>query len=186
MLVKFNNYIMNKTYVVFEGRQKGIFEDWETCEKQIHKFKGQQYKSYASLEEAENSYDDHLSNKNKKTKYEESIFCNVHCNTSSKEMNYYVTDLKNNNRLHGSPKFIGATSHIGDFLAIVEALKIAKKNNDERTIYSSNSVAIKWVENKKINSKINWNSDNEKLFKIVKSYTDWLKLNNYKNIIIKK
>ncbi|WP_432468198.1 ribonuclease H1 domain-containing protein [Agarivorans sp. Z349TD_8] len=45
-----------KYYVVWQGRETGIFSDWATCKKQIDKFAGARYKSFASLAEAEAAF----------------------------------------------------------------------------------------------------------------------------------
>lgn len=42
-------------YAVKVGRKIGIFEDWEECKKQVHKYSGAEYKKFSSLKEA-NSY----------------------------------------------------------------------------------------------------------------------------------
>lgn len=44
-----------KFYVVWKGRETGIFTDWNTCKKQIHKFKGASYKSFKTRSEAESA-----------------------------------------------------------------------------------------------------------------------------------
>ncbi len=45
-----------KYYVVWEGREKGIFTDWNTCNKHIDKFAGARYKSFKTREEAESAF----------------------------------------------------------------------------------------------------------------------------------
>ena len=45
-----------KYYVVWEGRETGIFTDWNTCKKQIDKFAGAKYKSFKTLGEAEAAF----------------------------------------------------------------------------------------------------------------------------------
>ena len=44
---------MKKYYAVRSGRQKGIFEDWASCEKQVKGYRGAEYKSFKSLSEAQ-------------------------------------------------------------------------------------------------------------------------------------
>ncbi len=41
-----------KYYVVWQGRETGIFTDWDTCKKQVDKFTGAKYKSFKTLAEA--------------------------------------------------------------------------------------------------------------------------------------
>jgi ribonuclease HI len=45
-----------KFYVVWQGRQTGIFTDWNTCKKQVDAFAGAKYKSFKTREEAEAAF----------------------------------------------------------------------------------------------------------------------------------
>jgi len=45
-----------KFYVVWQGRETGIFTDWNTCKKQVDKFAGAKYKSFPTLKEAEAAF----------------------------------------------------------------------------------------------------------------------------------
>ena len=45
-----------KFYVVWQGRKTGIFNDWATCKQQIEKFSGAQYKSFPTLDEAQEAF----------------------------------------------------------------------------------------------------------------------------------
>lgn len=45
-----------KFYVVWKGRETGIFTDWATCKKQIERFSGARYKSFPSRAEAEAAF----------------------------------------------------------------------------------------------------------------------------------
>jgi len=47
---------VKKYYVVWQGRETGIFTDWNSCKKQIDKFAGARYKSFKSLVEAEAAF----------------------------------------------------------------------------------------------------------------------------------
>lgn len=49
---------MAKYYAVKKGRQTGIFSTWEECQTMVNGFKGAQYKSFASMQEAENYLND--------------------------------------------------------------------------------------------------------------------------------
>ena len=48
--------LAKKFYVVWEGREKGIFTDWDTCKRHIDKFAGAKYKSFKTRAEAEAAY----------------------------------------------------------------------------------------------------------------------------------
>jgi len=45
--------VAKKYYVVWEGRERGIFTDWDTCKRQVDQFAGARYKSYKTRQEAE-------------------------------------------------------------------------------------------------------------------------------------
>jgi len=45
-----------KFYVVWQGRETGIFTDWNTCKKQVDQFAGARYKSFKTSEEAEAAF----------------------------------------------------------------------------------------------------------------------------------
>lgn len=46
----------SKFYVVWAGRETGIFTDWNTCKKQVDGFTGARYKSFTSRAEAEAAF----------------------------------------------------------------------------------------------------------------------------------
>jgi len=45
-----------KFYVVWQGRQTGIFSDWDTCKKQVDAFPSAKYKSFKTRQEAEAAF----------------------------------------------------------------------------------------------------------------------------------
>lgn len=45
-----------KFYVVWKGRETGIFTDWASCKRQVDKFAGARYKSFPTREEAEAAF----------------------------------------------------------------------------------------------------------------------------------
>ncbi|KAK1664319.1 hypothetical protein QYE76_052478 [Lolium multiflorum] len=47
---------MPMTYVVYKGRVPGVYDDWEDCRRQVHRFSGNSYKGYPTRVEAEGRY----------------------------------------------------------------------------------------------------------------------------------
>ena len=45
-----------KFYVVWQGRQTGIFTDWDSCKKQVDAFPAAKYKSFKTRSEAESAF----------------------------------------------------------------------------------------------------------------------------------
>ena len=48
--------VAKKYYVVWQGRETGIFTDWTTCKKHVEKFAGARYKSFPTMAEAESAF----------------------------------------------------------------------------------------------------------------------------------
>ena len=46
----------NKYYVVWKGREIGVYSTWESCKMQIEGFKGAQYKSFPDRASAEHAF----------------------------------------------------------------------------------------------------------------------------------
>ena len=58
---------MKKWYVVFKGRVPGVYTDWSECHAQVDKFKGNNYISFQTRQEAETSYLKFLEGERKNT-----------------------------------------------------------------------------------------------------------------------
>jgi viroplasmin and RNaseH domain-containing protein len=55
---------MNPCYVVFNGRKRGVFDNWPNCQEQVHKFHGASYKKYNSYEVAVAAFNSRRNNSN--------------------------------------------------------------------------------------------------------------------------
>ena len=44
------------SYVVYKGKVPGVYDDWEECRRQVHRFSGNSYKGYTTRAEAESRY----------------------------------------------------------------------------------------------------------------------------------
>jgi ribonuclease HI len=79
-----------------------------------------------------------------------------------------------------------ATNNIGEFLAIVHALALYKKNGKElKVIYSDSLNAISWVKQKKCKTKYEKTDTNEKVFDLIQRAVTWLQNNHYDTKILK-
>ena len=47
-------------YVVYKGRVPGVYDDWEDCRRQVHRFNGNSYKGYTTMAKAEARYTRYL------------------------------------------------------------------------------------------------------------------------------
>ena len=44
------------SYVVYKGKVPGVYDDWEECRSQVHRFSGNNYKGYTTRADAEVRY----------------------------------------------------------------------------------------------------------------------------------
>lgn len=191
-----------KYYVVWKGRKPGIYSSWNSCKRQIEKFKGAQYKSFTKLEEAEvafsKKYEDFKGkNTKKKTlsadeskKYGspilESISVDAACSGNPGKMEYRGVLTHNSKEIFRKGPYERGTNNIGEFLALVHAISLLKlKNNSTTPIYSDSKIAMNWVKRKKCNTNIYFDNSNKDLLDLIKRAEKWLNNNTYKNPIMK-
>ena len=44
------------SYVVYKGKVPGVYDDWEECRRQVHRFSSNSYKGYTTRAVAESRY----------------------------------------------------------------------------------------------------------------------------------
>lgn len=187
---------MAKYYVIWKGRETGIFEDWNVCRKLIEGFDGAQYKSFKTLIEAQEAqkkgyYKSIAPNKTASAKSKTPFptypawAVDAAWNTKTGDMEYQGVDLLTKTKVfHKGPYFDG-TNNIGEFLAIVHALALLKKHNSEAPIFSDSKTAISWVTKKKANTKLEKTSRNGELFELLERAEKWLQTHTFSNKILK-
>ena len=190
-----------KYYTVWKGKQPGIYNNWKDCKKAIEGYKGAQYKSFLSLEEAkkafDKSYDDYKGKSTtKKTLTKEqllkigqpnynSIAVDAASSGNPGIMEYRGVDTKTGKELFKQGPFKQGTNNIGEYLAIVHGLAFLKKQQSNRIIYTDSRTAISWVKKKKCNTKLEENSKNKEVFELIKRANAWLEANTYQTPIVK-
>ncbi len=189
-----------KYYVVWKGRKTGIFTTWAECEQQTKGFQGASFKSFPTLDEAENAFKQGKNTgssgsaktgaKPKNTNItaeaidENSISVDAACSGNPGLMEYRgVHTTTGETIFHYGPVF--GTNNIGEFLGIVHALALLKKQGENTTIYSDSMTALSWVRNKKANTSLKRDSRTEELWQMIERAEAWLKENTYTNKVIK-
>ena len=187
-----------KYYVVWEGHNTGIFSSWADCQVQIKAYPNAKYKSFESLEEAEEafhgqSYSSHAksSSKNKLKDWKTivpqgSIAVDAACAGNPGDMEYRGVDPFTGMVIfHIGPKKNG-TNNIGEFLAIVHALALLKKaGNSTAAIYTDSKTALSWIRRKTANTKLEFNASNLEIRDLLVRAQHWLHSNSYSNPICK-
>ncbi len=188
-----------KFYVVWEGKAPGIYHSWEECQTQIMGVASAKYKSFETLNEAQlafkGKYYDFIEKKESKKSVvhvplsnivADSIAVDAACSGNPGLMEYQgMTTITKKQIFHQGP-FKNGTNNIGEFLALVHALALLKKKDNNTTaIYTDSKTAIKWVKDKKAKTKLEPNKDNKILFELIQRAEQWLAQNTYKTPILK-
>jgi ribonuclease HI len=187
-----------KYYTVWEGRQTGVFDDWESCKKQILGHENAKCMSFSSKESALAAYHSNYWDFVKKEKKEptreknvsgnfirESIAVDAACSGNPGKMEYQGVYTETGQRLfHVGPMEQG-TNNIGEFLAIVHALALLKKEHNSLPIYSDSVNAMLWVKNKRCGTKLEKTPMNTAIFDLIARAEKWLSENTYTTRIMK-
>jgi len=189
-----------KYYVVWEGREKGIFDTWEKCKKQVEGFEEAKYKSFESLEEAKKAIHGNpwtYFGKNAKTEakaellklYGEpvkpAICVDAACSGNPGVIEYRGVNLETGMEIFHRGPFPEGTNNIAEFLAIVSGIVYLKKNDLPWPLYTDSRNAINWVKRKECATKLARNATNNDLFGLLDRALDWLNLNTYQTSILK-
>ncbi|KAB1158885.1 ribonuclease H [Tenacibaculum aiptasiae] len=191
-----------KYYVVWQGKEKGIFTSWNACKKQITGYEGAQYKAFIDKKEAEiaftKSYNDYKGKDTKKivlsaaekAKYGnpilESISVDAACAGNPGKMEYRGVLTHNKKEIFKMGPFINGTNNIGEFLALVHGIALLKsKNMHELPIYSDSKIAMGWVRKKQCRTNIVFDEKNKDILDLIKRAEKWLKENSFKNPLLK-
>ena len=195
-----------KFYVVWKGREPGIYRTWTDCQTQIDGFTDAQFRSFATLSEAEAAYagtpeeaaDAAAANKSpskstKKAKASpdsadiiwESISVDAACAGNPGVLEYQGVDTATGEPLFHQGPFEEGTVNIGEFLAIVHGLALLKGEGSDRPIYSDSRTAMTWLRRGAANTKLEKNARNRKLFELLARAERWLANNTYSNEVLK-
>ena len=165
----------SKYYTVWAGRQTGVFDSWEECQRQVHKFEGAKFKSFKTREEAEAAFA-HVP-----------VFKHVDaaCSGNPGQMEYRGVYVQDGREIFHSKVYQRGTNNIGEFLAIVHGLALLKKQGLTIPLYSDSRTALAWVKAKKCRTKIPFDELDEDLRSRISAAEKWLEENRYPNQIFK-
>lgn len=200
-----------KFYVVWQGRETGIYDSWAACEAQV-KGVAAKYKGFATRAEAEAAFaanpEEYISTSHS-SRCERPIATKVASNTPPllggaggglilpalavdaacsgnpglMEFRGVIADT-GTQIFHRGP-YVDGTNNIGEFLAIVLGLAYLKINNLPWALYSDSKTAISWVRQKQCKTKLEWNAKNQDLLLAVRAAEKWLHENTWTTPIYK-
>ena len=191
----------SKFFVVWEGKEPGIYRSWEECKRQIHGFGGAIYKGFATESEAREAMLspcwDYIG-KNAKTKQPskdeiekvglpnlESIAVDAACSGNPGAMEYRGVYAKTGEEIFRQGPFKNGSNNIGEFLALVHGLAFLKQKNSSLPLYTDSKTAMAWVKTKKAKTLLEKDAQNAILFDLVTRAENWLHQNEFETKILK-
>jgi len=187
----------NNFYVVWVGRQIGVFGSWDECKQQVEGFQGAKYKGFPTKEAAETAFQSgpetdsvgtsRAASVNWETLPEgtpkpelNAIAVDAACSGNPGKMEYRGVYVATNTEIFKSPVFEGGTNNIGEFLAIVHCLAWQQKNRTNLPIYSDSVNGQKWVSQGLCRTKLIQNEKNRYLFEVIARAEKWLHDNTFR------
>lgn len=190
-----------KYYVVWKGKTPGVYYSWSDCQAQIVGFPEAIYKSFKDEQLAHTAFADswelYIGFDERKLTFNdekralvgepiaESLSVDAACSGNPGVTEYRGVHTGSGREKFKQGPFPDGTVNLGEFLALVHGLAYLKKQRSKVPVYSDSRTAISWVRNKRVNSKLERNSKNKKLFQLVDRALYWIKNNTYENKIIK-
>lgn len=192
-------------YVVWKGRQPGVYDNIDDAMEQVDNYPGASFKSFGSAEEAADAYRRTASGDDRKDL--DNLLLNAarnnipaagkpdyfsipgidldgwavdaSCLGNPGTMEYRGVELMSGRELFRVGPFMKSTNNIGEFLAIVHALAMMAQTGETHTIYSDSKTGMAWVRDRKIKTKLEETAENKKSFDMMRRALVWLNTHSY-------
>lgn len=201
----------NRYYVVWVGRQPGVYDTLEDAMEQVDDYPGATFKSFSSAQAAANAYRNGVAREDKQDlsnlllgsqrtnmpsagKPDYFSFPEIDlkgwavdasCQGNPGTMEYRGVDLMSGKELFRVGPFRKSTNNIGEFLAIVHALALMESIGEQHTIYTDSVTGMAWVRNRKVKTQLKREPVNEKSFQMMERALSWLNTHTYSSRILK-
>lgn len=191
----------NRYYVVWRGKEPGIYETWEACKSMVNGENGALYKGFPTLELARKAFNESpwkYIGKDAVGKtlaitdpalpekpFSDSICVDAACSGNPGILEYRGVDTLSGAELFRRGPFPEGTVNIGEFLAIVHALAYLKQRGSDWPVYTDSVTALAWLRNKAIKTNLLRNERNSELFDLVDRALLWLQTNAWPNRVLK-
>ncbi len=177
-----------KTYVVWTGKNPGIYPTWEACKEQVSGVAGAKFQSFNNYTEAQHAYKVGPQASQKAEKSHQlnlwktlpktsqpipnSLVVDAACSGNPGAMEYRGVSLETKDIIFSNQGLFG-TNNIGEFLAIVHALALPILS-EFTAIYSDSAVAIGWVQKKQAKTLLPRTPESEPTWQLLDHAIQWL------------
>lgn len=178
-------------YVVWVGREPGIYRDWERCRAQVDGFPGAQYRSFSSVAEAECAWveaggdpmptddwvdldaEDRPAPGGPGRTPPGSIAVDAACSGNPGPMEYRGVEIDTGVELFRQGPMQG-TNNIGEFLAIVHGLAWLRERGRAGPLYSDSTIAMGWVSRGRARTTLARSAATEAAWRLLDRAQRWL------------
>lgn len=199
-----------KYYVVWEGKQPGVYSTWAECQAQTEHYTGAKFKSYETKAAADAAYQagwkgnwgtggsatgsakpkTRSNTRNTAADFSaeidyNSISVDVGTRGNPGPVEYKGVDTQTGDIIFSCGPIKKGTNNMGEFLAIVHALALLKKQGSNKTVYSDSVNAMKWVKQKKVATTLPRDASTEEIWTLIDRAEHWLRTNTYDNQVLK-
>lgn len=191
------SYNKKKYYVVWIGREPGVYDNWDDAADQVSNFPGAKYKSFPTQaaavaafrgEDAANLRTVINMAKRPAQKIDYSNFPEIDtsgwavdasCMGNPGIMEYQGVEISTGNQIFHLGPFPKGTNNIGEYLAIVHALALMQQRGERHVIYSDSVTAQGWVRAGHARTKLPLTAETAKLLSLVQRADNWLQNNSF-------
>lgn len=192
--------VNTRYYVVWKGRKPGIYMTWAEAEAQVKGYTDAQFKAFPTIEAAKDAYqgryDTHITHRGPTVGRAQpfysgtppildSISVDAACAGVPGPVEYRAVETDTRVEVFRFGPFFNGTNNIGEFLAIVEALRMLTQQGRKIPIYTDSVTALAWVRARRCNTSHPQDALNAPLFRLVHDAEVWLRNSVYVNPILK-
>lgn len=187
-----------KYYVVTIGREPGIYRTWSDCESQVKQFPGAKFKAFLTEDTAKHAFkhgwdtpeapvvqksSDSQTSSDEYIK--ESLSVDAACSGNPGPMEYQCVHTGTESSVFASHVYPVGTNNLGEFLAVVDALKYLKEKALDLPVYTDSKSAIAWVRDKRVKTTLKRDESTEALWVAVEDALQWLLKQSQTNTVLK-
>lgn len=189
-------------YVVWVGKETGIFKSWDECKNHVQGVAGAKYMGFVTLEEAkiafEKGHEDFYGAKGQNKVITEAdlqkygkpigqtIAVDAAFNGKTKMMEYKGVFVETSTEIFHFGPIKGGSNNIGEFLALVHVLAYQEKNKINYPIYSDSKIAMSWIYQKVCKTNVDRKTENPKILELIFRAEKWLRENDFSKYKIMK
>lgn len=202
-----------KYYVVWEGREPGVYDSWEECQEQIDHFPGAKYKSFKTLDEAIKAFRGKDSDQlavmrsilahtplgtfDGRTTYQPPTNPNIRldaiavdgaCSANPGPMEYRAVRINTGEEVFhiGDKTPLFGTNNIAEYLALIHVCALLKNLGDTTTpIYTDSRTGLSWLRRGHSRSTLPDEPRTHATIELLRRADAWLASNKIVNPVLK-